>query len=108
MDSIYTSNGFDLHNQRFSVQQADHYTHPIRSNPLTVAQYNEQDFIVESILGHCSDRNRPSTLQFNVRWSGFDDSSDSRESHKALMHVYNLHDYLRANAMKTLIPWEHK
>jgi hypothetical protein len=81
---------------------------PIRTNPLTVAQHNEQEFIVESILGHRGNRNRRSTLQFNVRWSGFDDSSDSWEPYKALMHVDKLHDYLRANAMKTLIPREHK
>ena len=45
---------------------------------------------------------------FNVRWSGFDDSSDSWEPYTALMYVDKLHDYLRANAMKTLIPREHK
>jgi hypothetical protein len=78
---------------------------PIHTNLLTVAQHNEQEFIIESILGN---RNRRSTLQFNVRWSGFDDSSDSWEPYKALIHVDNLHDYLRANAMKTLIPREHK
>ena len=40
---------------------------PIRTNPLTVAQHNEQEFIVESILGHRGNRNRQSTLQFYVR-----------------------------------------
>ena len=34
--------------------------------------------------------------------------SDSWEPYKALMHVDKLHDYLHANAMKTLIPREHK
>jgi hypothetical protein len=81
---------------------------PIRTNPPTVAQHNEQDFIVESILGHRGDRNRRSTLTFRVRWSGFDDSSDSWEPYKVLMHVDKLHDYLRANKMKTLIPKDHK
>jgi hypothetical protein len=33
---------------------------------------------------------------------------DSWEPYKALMHVDKLHDYLRANKMKTLIPKEHK
>ena len=40
--------------------------------------------------------------------SGFDESGDSSEQYKALMHVDKLHDYLRANAMKTLTPKEHK
>jgi len=77
---------------------------PIRTNPLAVAQQNEQVLIVESILGHRRNRNRRSTLQ----WSGFDESSDSWEPYKALMHVDKLHDNLHANAMKTLIPREHK
>ena len=50
---------------------------PIRTNPLTVAQHNEQEFIVESILGLC---NRRSTLQFDV-------SNNSWEPYKALKHV---------------------
>jgi hypothetical protein len=54
---------------------------PIRTDPLTVAPHNEQEFIVESILGHRGDRNRRSILQLKRQWSGFD-----------------------ANAMKTLIP----
>ena len=62
--------------------------------PFTVAQHNEQEFIVESILGHRGNRNRRSTLQLNVRWSGFDESRDSWEPYKALMHVGKLHDYL--------------
>ena len=69
---------------------------PIRTNPLSVAQHNEQEFIVESILGHRGNRNRRS------------ESSDSWEPYKALMHVDKLHDYLRSNTMKTLIPREHK
>ena len=81
---------------------------PIRTNPLTVAQHNEQEFIVESILENRGNRNRRSTLQFNVRWSGFDESGDSSEQYKALMHVDKLHDYLRANAMKTLTSKERK
>ena len=69
---------------------------------ITTHIHNLRPFIYDPI------RNRRSTLQFNVRWSGIDDSSDSWEPYKALMHVDKLHDYLRANAMKTLIPREHK
>jgi hypothetical protein len=103
-DSIYTIEDLvsgkrittHIHNLRTFIYD------PIRANPLTVAQHNE------SILGYRGNRNRRSTLQFNVRWSGFYDSSDSWEPYKALMHVDKLHDYLRTNAMKTLIPREHK
>ncbi len=74
-------------------------TYPIRTNPLTVAHHNEQDFIVESILGHDQPQSTiHPAIQRQMVW----------EPYKALMHVDKLHDYLRTNAMKTLIPWEHK
>ena len=81
---------------------------PAYTSPLIVAQHNEQEFIVESIITHRGSRNRRSTLEFQVRWAGFGETCDSWEPYKALMHVDKLHDYLRANTMKTLIPKEHK
>ena len=64
-DSIYTIEDLvsdkritmHIHNLRPLIYD------PIRTNPLTVAQHNEQEFIVESILGHRGDRNRRSTRQ---------------------------------------------
>jgi len=64
-DSIYTIEDLvsgkqitiHIHNLRPFIYD------PLRTNPLTVAQYDEQEFIVESILGHRGDRNRRSTLQ---------------------------------------------
>jgi len=75
---------------------------------VSVAQHNKQEFIVESIITHRGSRNRPSTLELQVRWAGFSETCDSWEPYKALMHVDKLHDYLRANTMKTLILKEHK
>ena len=81
---------------------------PAYTSPLTVAQHNEQEFTVESIIAHRGSRNRRSSLQFKVRWAGFGETCDSWEPYKSLMHVDKLHDYLRNNTMKTLIPKEHK
>ena len=73
---------------------------PDRTSPLTVAQHNEQEFVVESII------NKRSTMEFKVRWAGFGKSCDTWESYKALLHMDKLDDYLRTNAMKTLIQVE--
>jgi hypothetical protein len=81
---------------------------PARTSPLTVAQHNEQEFVVESILEHRGSRNRRSSLEFKVRWAGFGESCDSWEPYKSLMHVGHLHEYLRTHTMKSLIPKEHK
>ena len=81
---------------------------PEHTSPLTVAQHNKQEFVVESILEHRGNRNRRSSLDFKVRWAGFGESCDSWEPYKSLMHVGQLHEYLRNHTMKTLIPTEHK
>ena len=76
-----------------------------RTSPVTVAQHNEQEFVVESIISHRGNRNKRSTMEFKVRWAGF---GESWEPYKALLHVDKLHDYLRTHTMKTLIPRDHK
>jgi len=40
---------------------------PERTSPLTVAQHNEQEFVVESIISHRGNRNKRSTMEFKVR-----------------------------------------
>ena len=72
---------------------------PVPTLPLTVTQQSEQEFVVESIISHRGNCNRRLTMEFKVRWTGFGES---------LLHVDKLHDYLRANTMKTLIPKEQK
>jgi hypothetical protein len=77
-------------------------------NPLDVAQQNEQEFLVDEIIAHRDDHHRRSTMEFLVRWTGYEESSNSWEPYKALMHVDKLHDYLREHRMRSLISREHK
>jgi hypothetical protein len=110
VDSVYTIEDLvsgkrivtHIHNLRPFVYDPD------RTSPLSVAQQNEQEFVVDAILRHRGSRNRRSTLEFRVRWEGFGEEHDSWEPYKGLMHVDKLHAYLRANHMKALIPKEHK
>ncbi len=79
-----------------------HNLRPFNYDPdrtLVVAQQNEQEFVVEAIIGHRGNRNRRSTMEFKVRWARFDASCDSWEPYKAFLHVDKLHDYLRNNTM---------
>jgi hypothetical protein len=63
-DSIYTIEDL-VSGKRISTHIRNHRPSiydPIRTNPLTVAQHNEKEFIVESILGHRGNRNRRFTV----------------------------------------------
>ena len=81
---------------------------PNRVNPVEVAQQNEQEFMVRDIIAHRGDHHRRSSMEFLLRWTGYDESSNSWEPYKALMHVDKLHEYLREHKMRSLIPREHK
>jgi hypothetical protein len=63
---------------------------------------------VEKILGHSSIPTKLKTLQFHVKWRGYDAASNTWEPWKNLRETESLNRYLLANGMQKLIPAKFK
>jgi hypothetical protein len=79
-----------------------------RTDPKDIAMYDDNEFVVESILNHRGDRNRRTQMEFLVRWSGFTVEYDTWEPYGNLRDTDQLIEYLQANRMRSLIPAKHK
>jgi len=73
-------------------------------SPRQTANRDSQQWDVDSIINHAGDQNHRKELLFRVRWLGHDESCDTWEPYSNLRHNIKLHDYLKANKMKKLIP----
>jgi Chromo (CHRromatin Organisation MOdifier) domain len=81
---------------------------PLRTNPTDVSPKDYLEFFIETILQHSGDIKRLSTLQFKVKWLGYDEIFNSWESWANLKEMEILHLYLIANNMKQMIPNQFK
>jgi hypothetical protein len=77
---------------------------PDKVNPVHVAQFNSQEFVIDRILDHQGNRDRRGSMIFKVHWLGYGPESDSWEPYSELRDTEQLHEYLRANRMISLIP----
>ena len=77
---------------------------PLTTNPLDVARRDYLEFFIEEVLDMTGDIKRISSLDFNVKWVGFDDTYNSWEPWKNVRDTDAVHKYLRANNMEKLIP----
>jgi hypothetical protein len=75
-----------------------------RVDPLTIAAKDEQEDEVEKIISHTGDPKRKSTMDFLVRWTGYDHTEDLWLPWKGLRLNPALHTYLREHGMHHLIP----
>ena len=72
--------------------------------PQLTANKDAQQWDVDFIVDHAGDSSHRKELFFRVRWLGHDELSDTWEPYSNLRHNTKLHDYLRANKLKKLIP----
>jgi hypothetical protein len=78
---------------------------PTRVNPVDIANRDYQLFNVARIIAHAGDPTRKSSLDFLVRWEGYDAANDLWLPWKELRDNVKLHDYCRAiPALRKLLP----
>ena len=63
---------------------------------------DNNELVVERILAHTGNLKKRKLMKFKVKWAGYEDVT--WEEWKNVRLVDKLHDYLRANGMKALIP----
>ncbi len=77
---------------------------PLNTDPLDIARRNYLEFFIEKILGMAGDVKKVSTLDFEVKWLGYDNTHNLWPSSKDLRETEILHSYLIANNLRKLIP----
>jgi hypothetical protein len=65
---------------------------------------DREEYIIDSIIAHRGSFSRLRSLEFLVRWKGYEASSDSWEPWSELRDVEPLHDYLRSTGHERHIP----
>ena len=82
--------------------------HPLLTNPVGIARRDYLEFFVEKVLGMTGVVKRVHTLNFHMKWVGYDHTHKSFEPWKNVRDVAVLHDYLNANDLGRLIPKKFK
>jgi hypothetical protein len=77
---------------------------PLQVDPLDIARRDYLEFFVEKVLDMRGDPRRVTTLEFLVKWLGYDDTHNTWEPYKEVRDVDKLHDYLRTNNLPKIIP----
>lgn len=81
---------------------------PLYTDPRHVAMADNQEFEIDCILAHRGNLNLKSTLEFKVRWLGYNETADTWEPWKELRKTEQLHVYLRSKGLDRLIPVEFR
>jgi hypothetical protein len=72
--------------------------------PAIIAMHDNQEFVIEKVLNHRGDRKLRSSMEFLIKWKGFDNKNqNSWEPWSGVRNTEKLHEYLTENKMKSLV-----
>jgi transposase InsO family protein len=81
---------------------------PQNTDPLNIAIKDQQEHVIEAILDHSGEKQNKTEMDFLVRWKGESDENNLWMPWKDVRRNPILHQYLRDNKMKSIIPNEFK
>ena len=73
-----------------------------------IAAKDYSEFAIEQILTNRGDLKRKSSMEFKIRWQGYDSIEDTWEPWKAVRNIPALHSYLVSVGLAKFVPQEHK
>jgi len=100
VQNLLTQSNKDVH---ISMLKPFHFDSEY-TTPFDVAMQDQQEFLIDRILSHRGNKHKRKSLEFLVRWAGYDESADSWEPWDNVKATTQLHKYLQENKMKALIP----
>jgi hypothetical protein len=77
---------------------------PLHTDPQDVARHDYLEFFVEAVLHHRGNPSLKSTMEFEIKWLGYNSSHNSWEPYSNLRDLDILHDYLSQQNLSRLIP----
>jgi hypothetical protein len=81
---------------------------PLTTDPLDIARRDYLEFFIEKILEMAGNVKKVSTIDFKVKWIGYDDTYNLWLPWKDLRDTEILHEYLKANKLQQLVPKKFK
>jgi len=70
---------------------------PVQTDPATVAQVDDQSFVIEKIIQHTGNPRKKLSMDFKVRWAGYGPDDDLWLPWSEIRGTEALREYLQGN-----------
>jgi hypothetical protein len=104
LQDLVTNKEYEYHVTQLKSFQYDKN----ETDPLDIARKEAQEFVVEQVLGHRGNPKKRTTLEFLIKWAGYDDSANTWEPWANVKDNIVLNNYLYNNKLKRLLSRSQK
>jgi hypothetical protein len=104
LQDLVTNKEYEYHVTQLKTFQYDRN----ETDPVDIARKEAQEFVVDQVLQHRGDPKKRSTLEFLIKWEGYDDSNNSWEPWANVKDNIKLNNYLYTHKLKMLLTREQK